>query len=323
MNEKDDLSNLAIFACKSSQVLAKSICSNLEIELGKIDIKTFSDGEIRPQYLENIRGKDVFLIQNTGPLKDDYKTLVFMINAARSASAKSITAFMPYSGYSRQERKDRPRVPLSATVIARGIVNEKPNHLVFCDLHSPAITGFYDLPSDHIYARPTFLAAIKEKFEQELINKKFLIVACDVGAAKMCESYAERLDCGLVVIYKKRSNDNEVGSMKVIGDVAGYTCLIIDDIVDTAGTLAKGSVVLKENGATDVFAMITHGLLSGQAARLINQSPIKKLWVSDTLYEQGQLYLKRKKIKVISLAPQFAEVIRCIYTGKSLSKMFE
>ncbi len=324
--DTNPLHDLIIFGGKSCLTLTKKICTELGISPGKISSKNFADGEINLQLEENVRDKHVVIIQNTGPKAEYFLELAFMIDAVIGSSAKKITVFTPYFGYGRQERKDRPRVPISARAILRMLESLGVDHFIFCDLHTSAIQGFTTVPSDHIYARKTFVNHIKKIFQQQLADNSLAVVAPDAGATKVDRAYAERLgdNVPIVMIDKRRPKANEVEVMNIVGEVKNKTCLIIDDIVDTGKTTVKGAEALIKNGAKEVYIMVVNGLFSNDAIRNFNQAKsIKKVYVSDTLIDLDSFRPGMKKIKIISLAPDFAEVIRHVHTGESLSKMFE
>lgn len=323
---EDDLKDLIIFGGKSCLTITKEICKKLKVEPGKIFSENFADGEINLQLGENVRDKHVVIIQNTGPKAEYFLELAFMIDAAKGSSAKSITSFIPYFGYGRQERKDRPRVPISARTILHMLESLGVNHFIFCDLHTSAIQGFTTVPSDHIFARRTYIQFIKQQFAQQLLDNSLAVTAPDAGATKVDRAYAERLgdNVPIVMIDKRRPKANEVEIINIIGEVKNKTCLVIDDIIDTGKTTIKGAEALMDKGAKEVYVMIVNGLFSNNAVRNFNQAKaIKKVYVSDTLIDLGTFQSGMKKIKIISLAPDFAEVIRHVHTGESLSKMFE
>ncbi|MDA2921788.1 ribose-phosphate pyrophosphokinase [Patescibacteria group bacterium AH-259-L07] len=316
-----DLKNsIKVFAGSSADDLAEKACRILGIELGKILRERFSDGEHQIQLQENIRNKYVFIIQSTGPDDAYLIELMLLIDAARRSSAEKIAVIVPYYGYARQDRKDKPRVPISARVVADAIESQLPTRILFCDLHTAAIPGFFKIPSDHIYARPTFVKFIKDEFTDRLDNIVF--VAADVGATKMCRSYAQRLKTPIAIIDKRRPRPNRAEVLNIIGEVKGKYCIILDDLIDTAGTITGGAEALVKNGAKKVFAMATHPVLSGSAIERINNSPLEWLAVSDTIPLKKEVK-DSKKLRVISLASVFAEAISRIYSGESLSALFD
>jgi len=312
--------NIKVFAGSSSEELTEKACKILDIKIGKVLKERFSDGEHHIQFKENIRNKYVFIVQNTGPDDSYLIELMLLIDAIRRSSAERIAIIVPYYGYARQERKDKPRVAISARVVADAIESQLPTRILFCDLHSGAIPGFFKIPSDHIYSRPTFLKFIKNEFVHGFDN--IVLVAADVGAAKMCRSYAKRLKAPIAIIDKRRPKPNQTEILNIIGDIKDKDCIILDDLIDTAGTITGGAEALLKNGARKVFAIATHPVLSGPAIRRIDNSPLEWLAVSDTIP------LKReakdcKKIRVISLADVFADAICRIYSGESLSALFD
>lgn len=312
--------NIKVFAGSSSEALTEKVCQILDIKPGKVLKGRFSDGEHHIQFQENVRNKYVFIIQNTGP-DDAYLTeLMLLIDAVRGSSAGKIAVIVPYYGYARQERKDKPRVPISARVVADAIESQLPTRVLFCDLHTGAIPGFFKIPSDHIYSRSTFMKIIKHEFADRL--DKIIFVAADVGAAKMCRSYGKRLKAPIAIIDKRRPQPNQTEVLNVIGDIKDKDCIMLDDLIDTAGTIADGAEALLKNGAKRVFAIVTHPVLSGPAIKRIDNSGLEWLAVSDTISLKKQAK-DCKKIRVISLADVFAEAIRRTYSGESLSALFD
>jgi len=309
-----------LFAGWASKTLANNIADVLGVQLGRVTMKKFSDKERFVQIRENVRNKHVFIINDTGPSAQHLVDLLLLMDAIRGSSAGQMTVIIPYYGYSRQERKDRPHVPISARVMADCIESQRPDRLIFCDLHSAAIPGFFNTTSDHIYARPIFLDHIREKFADELDN--LVLVAPDAGAAKISRSYAQRLNVPIAIIDKRRPKENEAKVMHIVGDVEGKTCIMIDDMVDTAGTMSSGSVALMEQGAISVHAMTTHGVLSGPALQRINDSPIESIMITDTI-NVGHKERKCSKIEVVSMAGLLAEAIKRTYSGESLSALFD
>ncbi len=312
--------NIKIFAGRPSKNFAQQICQILGVDLGQALIGEFSDGERRIEIKENVRNKHVFIIHNTGPGRGYVLDLVLLMDALRRSSVDKITVIVPYYGYSRQERKDRPHVPISARAIADCIESQLPFRLIFCDLHSAAIPGFFKTASDHIYARPVFLEHIREKFFGRL--DRLVLVAADVGAARMARSYAQRLQLPIAIIDKRRPEPNKMEVMNIIGEVNGKICVILDDMVDTAGTITAGAKALLVAGATEVQALATHAVLSGPAAKRIETSLLTSLMVSDTI-DLRPAAEKISKIEVISLAKIFAQAISRTFSGESLSALFD
>ena len=303
-----------IFSGSANLPLAKKIAARLGKDLGSIELKRFSDGEIWVKYRENIRGQDVYIIQPTNPPAENIMELLIMIDAAKRASARTINAVIPYFGYARQDRKDQPRVSISARLVANLITVAGADRVVTMDLHAAQIQGFFDIPFDHLYGSSVFRSQF-DHFENDLV-----IVSPDVGGIKIARAYAKLLHCGLVVIDKRRPKQNKVEVVNIIGDVAGKDILLVDDLIDTAGTLVGGISALKAKGAKDIFAAITHPLLSGEAIERIEKSELSKLFVTDTIDFTDKT--KSEKIKVLSAADLFAEAIRRTFNNESISSLF-
>lgn len=312
-----------IFSLGSNDTLAKKISERLNVPLGKMTHKVFSDGEQRIQFEENLRGKNIFLIQSTNPPADNWARLFLAIDAARGASAHEITAVVPYFGYARQDRKSRPREPISARVFATLLESLGTHRLIAMDLHNDAIGGFFRMTNvDYLYARPVFIAFFRDRFHEALAGDDVVVVSPDVGGVARAQSYAKRLmhDAELAIIHKEREIPNQVARMKLIGDVAGKIALIIDDMADTCGTLARAAELLAQSGASKVYAAATHGLLSGEASATIDASPIEKLFITDTIQHEDPL---SSKIEIVSVADTFGDAIARIESGESLSALFE
>ena len=303
-----------IFAGSANLPLAKKIAARLGKDLGSIELKRFSDGEIWVKYRENIRGQDVYIIQSTNPPAENIMELLIMIDAAKRASARTINAVIPYFGYARQDRKDQPRVSISARLVANLITIAGADRVVTMDLHAAQIQGFFDIPFDHLYGSSVFRSQF-DHFENDLV-----IVSPDVGGIKLARAYAKLLHCGLVVIDKRRPKQNMVEVVNIIGDVADKDVLLVDDLIDTAGTLVGGINALKAKGANNIFAAITHPLLSGEAIKRIEKSDLGKLFVTDTIDLSDKP--KSEKIKVLSAADLFAEAIRRTFNNESISSLF-
>ena len=320
-----------IFSLGSNDGLSGKISERLGISLGKIKCKTFADGEQYVQFEENLRGKSIFLIQSTNPPSDNWTRLFLAIDAARGASAHEITAVIPYFGYARQDRKDRPREPISARVFATILESVGANHVLTMDLHNDAIGGFFRTANvDYLYARPVFISHFKKFFSagggsasggKDALDE-LVVVSPDAGGVVRAQSYAKRLmkSADLAIIHKERDVPNQVARMKLIGDVKGKVALIIDDMVDTCGTLATAANMLAENGAREVYAAATHGILSGQALSVIDRSPIKKVFITDTISADRTL---SPKIEVVSVGGIFGDAVQRITSGESLSALFE
>ena len=318
MNQEVD-SRLMIFAGNANPELAQRIAELLGTRLGKISVETFSDGEICVEIMENVRGRDVFIIQPTcQPCNDHLMELMVMIDAMRRASVKRVTAVVPYYGYSRQDRKPRSaRVPITAKVVANMMASVKLDRLLTVDLHADQIQGFFDLPVDNVYASPILLKDIWQKRHDNL-----LVVSPDVGGVVRARALAKRLgDADLAIIDKRRPKANVSEVMNIIGDVSGKNCVIVDDLVDTAGTLCKAAGALKDQGAVSVSAYCTHPVLSGNAINNINQSVLDELVVSNTipLSEEAQ---KCERIRQLSVSEMLAETIRRIHMEESVSEMY-
>lgn len=313
----------AIFSLGGNDPLAEKIAEHLKVPLGKILLKTFADGEQYVQFQENLRGKSIFLIQSTNPPADNWIRLFLALDAAHGASAAEITAVLPYFGYARQERKGKPREPISARVFS--VMTEKmgANKILTMDLHADAIGGFFRKTNvDYLYARPVFLSFFAKFFKNEIAKEEIVVVSPDVGGVARAQSFAKRLmkNADLAIIHKERKIANQVAKMRLVGDVRGKVALIVDDMADTCGTLSKASEVLTENGATAVYACATHALLSRDANAVIDASPIKKLFITDSVWTGREL---SKKIEVISVSGLFADAIHRINQGESLSALFE
>jgi ribose-phosphate pyrophosphokinase len=304
-----------IFSGSSNRPLAEKIAENLGQPLGLVELKRFSDGEIWVKYLENIRGLDVFIIQPTIPPSDNILELLIMIDAAKRSSAKRITAVIPYFGYSRQDRKDQPRVSITAKLVANLITVAGADRVITMDLHAAQIQGFFDIPFDHLYGSSLFSGLFKNK------DKNLVVVSPDIGGIKLARSYATRLHCGLVVIDKRRPKQNQAEVVNIIGNVEKKDVLLVDDLIDTAGTLVSAVEALKKNGAKNIYSSITHPLLSGPALDRINKSELTKLYVSDTIPLAPDI--KTDKISIITASDIFAEAIKRTHYNESISSLFE
>ncbi|QEC58530.1 ribose-phosphate pyrophosphokinase [Flavisolibacter ginsenosidimutans] len=305
--------NAKIFAGTGSQNLAEQICKSYGCQLGKINIQKFSDGEIQPIFLESIRGDFVFLVQSTYAPADNLMELLLMIDAARRASANKIIVVMPYYGYSRQDRKDRPRVAIGSKLVANMLVAAGADRIITMDLHAPQIQGFFDIPVDHLDSSAVFIPYITQ-----LRLENLTFAAPDVGATNRIREIATYFEAEMVICDKHRKRANEIASMVVIGDVTNKDIVIIDDICDTAGTLKKAAALLKEKGARSVRALITHPVLSGKAYQNIEESVLEELVVTDTI----PLKMESEKIKCITTAELFAVAIRNAYENKSINNLF-
>lgn len=309
---------IKIFSGSSNPELAKKICNYLAIPLGKSTLKRFSDGELFVEIEENIRGADVFIVQPTcSPVNENLMELLIMVDAARRASARRITAVIPYYGYARQDRKTAPRTPISAKLVANLIVIAGARRVLTMDLHAGQIQGFFDIPVDHLYAMPVFLQFIKKEFK----NRDIIIVSPDAGGVERAREYAKRLDSTFAIVDKRRPRPNESEVMNIIGEVKDKIAIIVDDMVDTAGTICKAAEALLDRGAIEVYAIATHPVLSGKAIERIAASPLKALIVSDTIPLRDEAKAL-DKIKVLSVAELLGEAIRRIHTDDSISSLF-
>lgn len=305
---------LAIFAGRSNVALARAIAESYGTQIGDITIKNFSDGELYVKYQQSIRGEDIFVVQSTPPSGDNILELLMMLDAAKRASVKRVTAVIPYFGYARQDRKDQPRVSIAAKLMANLLVEAGADRILTMDLHASQIQGFFDIPLDHLYASKVFLEHYRKNPMEDLV-----IVAPDVGSIKMARAYSKRLNAGLAFIDKRRPKQNIAEVMNIIGEVEGKNVLMIDDLIDTAGTLTNAAVALKERGAVSVNAASTHPILSGPAYQRIEDSPIDELLVTDSV----PLRKPSDKIKVLSVAGIFAEAIERIHTNNTISALFD
>lgn len=312
-----------IFSLGANDGLAKKISARLGMPLGEIKCRSFSDGEQQIQFMENLRGKSIFLIQPTNPPAENWVRLMLAIDAAHGASAREITAVVPYFGYSRQDRKSKSREPISARVFATMLESAGATRLLTMDLHNDAIGGFFrETIVDNLYARHIFIPYFKEFFKDALAADELVVVSPDAGGVVRAQSYGKRLmkDGELAIIHKERDIPNQVARMKLIGDVKGKIALIVDDMADTCGTLARAADLLVESGAREVYATATHGLLSGDALKTIQDSPIKKLFITDTISADRTL---SDKIEVVSVGDTFGDAIERIESGESLSALFD
>ncbi len=307
-------SELKVFSGRSNRPLAEKICEDAGVPLGKVDIENFSDGEIWAKYSENIRGDDVYIIQPTHPPADNLIELLILIDAARRASARRVTAVIPYFGYARQDRKDQPRVSITAKLVANLITRAGADRVITMDLHAPQIQGFFDIPLDHLYASAILVDYFRKK------NIANLAVASpDVGGIKMARSYAKRLDADLILIDKRRPKPNEVEIMNVIGNVNGKNVLIVDDLIDTAGTFVNAVKALKESGAKEIYGACTHPILSGKAIERITNSEVTSIVVTDSIPVRKEC----SKIDYRSASRLFAEAIIRTHNNKSISSLFD
>jgi len=312
------IDRLKIFAGNSNFELAREICNTLSVPLGKAKVKTFSDGEIMVEIGENVRGCDVYLIQSTSqPSNQTLMELLVMTDALKRASAASITAVIPYFGYARQDRKVAPRTPITSKLVADLIAVAGVDRVVTMDLHAGQIQGFFNVPVDHLYAAPVILADVMEQFR----DQKLVVVSPDAGGTERARAFAKRLDAGLAIIDKRRSGPNVSEVMHIIGDVKGQTCLIVDDMIDTAGTLCQAAQALIKQGASKVYASATHPVLSGPALDRINESALEEVVVTNTIGIEDKVE-ECPKLRVLSVAGLLAEAIRRIHGAESVSSLF-
>ncbi len=314
------MEQMKIFAGNSNLDFARKVAAAAGLELGHCDIGRFADGEVQVEIHESVRGANVFVIQSTcPPVNDNYMELFMILDALKRASAKEITLVMPYYGYARQDRKVAPRAPISAKAVASLCQTAGANRLVAVDLHAAQIQGFFDGPVDHLFAIPTMARVWREEMGS---GDDFVVVSPDAGGVERARAFAKRIQSPIAIIDKRRSGPNEAQALHLIGDVRGKTALIADDMIDTAGTLCQAVDSLMKNGAKRVFAVATHPLLSGPAIQRLRESPVEKVWVSDTIPLKKEA-VGDPKFKVVSLAPVVAEAIRRIYTYDSVSALFD
>ena len=321
---------MLVFSCKASEAFAEEVVKYLQetegvddehIVLGALDVDKFSDGEFQPSYRDSVRGATVFLIQSTFPPADNLMELLLCIDAAKRASADKVIAVMPYFGWARQDRKDRPRVSIGAKLVANLLRAAGCDRVMTCDLHADQIQGFFDIPVDHIYGSGVFVKAISESTK----FSNLAIAAPDMGGAKRANSYSKffskRRDCPVIICHKTRERANVVAEIKAIGEVEGKDVVIVDDMIDTAGTLCKAAEVLRKMGAKSVRACATHGVLSGGAVKRIEESALDEVFITNTIPHpelEGN-----PKIKVLSIAPVFATIMRRVYMYEPVSTEFE
>lgn len=302
-----------VFAGSSNIPFANKIVDAMGITLGALELKRFSDGEIWAKFGENIRGREVFIIQSTNPPAENLLELLIMIDAAKRASAKRITAVIPYFGYARQDRKDQPRVSITAKLMANLITVSGADRVMTMDLHASQIQGFFDIPVDHLYGSSIFLNYVNN------LSDNLAVVSPDVGGIKIARAYAKMLHSGLIVLDKRRPKQNLAEVMNIIGEVEGKDILLVDDLIDTAGTFVGAAKALKEKGAKQIFGAVTHPLLSGPAFERINEGDLDKLFVTDTIYFDTHF---SEKIVTLSAAPLFAEAILRTFNNESISSLF-
>jgi ribose-phosphate pyrophosphokinase len=310
-------SPIKIFSGSSNPAFAEKICSYVDVPLGRVQVKIFSDGEIAVEINESVRGLNTFVVQSTcPPVNNNLMELLIMIDALRRASAERINAVIPYYGYARQDRKVAPRQPISAKLVANLITVAGASRVLTMDLHAGQIQGFFDIPVDNLYASPILLDYLSMRFKDDLV-----IVSPDTGGVERARAFAKRLDASLAIIDKRRPAANVAEVMNIIGEVEGKIVVLLDDLVDTAGTLTNSAEALKQHGALAVYACCTHPVLSGKAIERINDSPIEELIVTDTI-PINQEASRCKKIKVLPVAELFGEAIKRIYNNESVSSLF-
>ena len=302
-----------IFACRQSQEIGKNIANAYGEELGNVIFHTFSDGEFQPSFEESIRGSRIFLIGSTQPSSENLMELLLMIDAAKRASARHITAVIPYFGWARQDRKDKPRVPIGAKMIAKLLETAGATRIITMDLHADQIQGFFEKPVDHLYASTIFIPYL-----ENLKLDNLTIASPDMGGSKRAYAYSKFLKSDVVICYKQRKKANIISHMELIGNVEGKNVVLVDDMVDTAGTLTTAADLMMERGAKSVRAICTHPLLSGKAYERIEKSKLKELIISDSIPIKN----KSKKIKVLSTAKLFAEVMKNVHNNKSINPFF-
>lgn len=309
------MDNLRIFAGDISRRLALKIAEALHVPMGELELGRFSDGELYVKYKENIRGKDVFLVQSTVPPADTLMQLLLMIDAARRASARRITCVIPYFGYARQDRKDQPRVAIAAKLVADLLTTAGADRVLTMDLHAEQIQGFFNIPFDHLYGRAVLLPYVESMGLEDVT-----LLAPDIGSVKMARAYAKRLGGDLAIVDKRRPRPNEAEVMNLIGEVRDRDVIIVDDMADTAGTMTQSVKVAMDLGARSVSCACTHALLSGRAVERLNAAPLRELVVTDTLPFREELGVER--LTVLSVAPIFAQAIRMIHDERSISSLF-
>lgn len=311
------INRIKVFTGNANREMANEICAYLKIPLSKAEVRRFSDGEIFVEIGENVRGSDVYVIQPTStPVNDHLMELTIMVDALRRASARRITAVLPYYGYARQDRKVAPRVPITAKVVADMLMAVGVRRVLAMDLHAGQIQGFFSIPVDHLFAAPVLLSYIRDKFKDNVV-----MVSPDAGGVERTRAFAKRMDAGLAIIDKRRDRPNESVAMNVIGDVRGKSAIILDDMVDTAGTLCAAAEMIMQAGAKEVHACCSHPVLSGPAVERIEQSCIQSLVVTNSIPLRGAA-LDCKKIKVLSVSGLLGEAIRRIHAEDSVSSLF-
>ena len=310
------MSNLKVFSGKANLPLAKEMCDHLGVPLGKVKLNRFSDGEVNFQILENVRGADVFIVQPTSPpVNENLMELLIMIDAFKRASAQRITAVVPYYGYARQDRKDRPRVPLSSKLVGDLLTSAGAQRVLTMDLHAGQIQGFFNIPVDHLFPMPIFLEHI-----QKMEVDNLMVISPDAGGVEKARAYAKKLGTSLAIIDKRRVSENEAEVMHIVGDVKDRNVIIVDDMIDTAGTLVRATEALVREGALRIFTAATHAVLSGPAVQRITDSGFESVLVTNTIHLTEEKSVS--KIKVVSVAGLLGEAIKSIHEETSVSKLF-
>jgi ribose-phosphate pyrophosphokinase len=311
------MSDLKLFAGRSNPRLADRIAKRLGQPLGKCQIRNFSDGEIWVKYTENVRGSHVFILQSTNPPAENLMELLILVDAARRASARKVTAVIPYFGYARQDRKDQPRVSITAKLAANLLTTAGVDRVIAMDLHAPQIQGFFDIPLDHLYSSAVYVSFFLKKKIRDLT-----VVSPDVGGIKMARAFAKRLGGELVLIDKRRPGPNKAEVMNIIGDPKGRNILIVDDLIDTGGTFCAAAEALRKAGAKEIYGACTHPILSGDAVARIERSPVSRMFVTDTIALDSKV-ARSKVISILSVSDVFAEAIRRGYKNQSISSLFD
>lgn len=304
---------LKIFTGRATRYLTDKICDSLDVDLGKSSCPVFADGEFEPCYEETIRGSHVFIVQSTPPSADNLLELLLMIDAAKRASAYKVIAVIPYFGYARQDRKDKPRVSIGAKLIADLLSTAGVDRIITMDLHADQIQGFFNVPVDHLYASALFIPFIEKMGLEDVV-----IASPDVGGTKRANTYAKMLETEMVICHKTRAKANEIGNMTVIGDVKGKDVIIVDDMIDTAGTITKAANLMKAAGAKSVRAFAAHAVLSGPAVERIEKSELEEVYFTDSIHKE----LNCEKIKYISVSEAFGEAIRRVYKNQTISSLY-
>jgi ribose-phosphate pyrophosphokinase len=315
--ESGIFNKLRVFTGNSNVSLAQMICEHLGIPLGKAQVKRFSDGEINVEIDESVRGMDVFVVQSTcPPVNDHLMELLILMDALKRASAERINAVIPYYGYARQDKKVLPRAPISAKLVADLITAAGASRILTVELHASQIQGFFNIPVDHLYASSILAEYMKDRFQGDIV-----IVSPDAGGVERARAFAKRLNAGLAIIDKRRETPNIAEAMHIIGDIRGKDSILLDDMVDTAGTLTSAALALKEEGAENVYAYCTHPILSGRAIGRLMESPLKEAIITDTIPLKGES-ISCEKLKVLTVAPLLAEAIKRIHQDESVSSLF-